>query len=289
MLKTLGYLRYQATNLDAWKEFSDTILGCEADMSSDKRQLKLRLDDFSHRICLVEGGSEAVLAYGWEVDSQDVLSLASEAVKREDCFVSWGSREEAHERDVDEFFSFTDPAGHRHEIFYSPHIKHLPPRLTRPIKGYRTGELGLGHVNVVCKDVDKSRAFYEQIMGFKVSDYIRWDDADATFYHCNRRHHSFGFMNECFGQTAPALHHLMMELRDQDDLGRLYDEICAKHPEKLILHLGKHSNDRMMSMYIKTPSVFAIELGWGGCTIDDEQWEVVAYDSTKLWGHHPAG
>lgn len=288
MIKGLGYLRYQATDLDRWKAFNENIIGGESIASDDGRWLKIRLDEFSHRLCLVKGDSDEPLAYGWQVESFDDLIRVKEGFERVGVVVNQGTAEQASERDVDHFFAYTDPMGHRHEVFYAPHVGHLPPRFSRPIKGFNTGDLGLGHVNIVCKDVEKAQTFYEKAMGFRVSDYIRWDGADATFYHCNPRHHSFGFMNECFGQTAPSLHHLMLEMLDQDDVGRLYDEICDKYPEYLILHLGKHSNDHMISMYIKTPSSFAIELGWGGRLVNDEEWQITTYSSPKLWGHRRA-
>jgi len=52
--------------------------------------------------------------------------------------------------------------------------------------------------------------------------------------------------------------------------------------------LGGHPNDRMFSFYVKTPSGFAIEYGWGGLTIDDEEtWVVRTYDKLDIWGHFP--
>jgi hypothetical protein len=54
----------------------------------------------------------------------------------------------------------------------------------------------------------------------------------------------------------------------------------------LILTLGRHTNDLMTSFYIKNPSGFAIEYGYGGRLIeDDAKWDIRKYSATKLWGH----
>lgn len=288
MVIGLGFLRYQTNKIDEWLEYNRNILGGEAILNDDRSVLKLRLDDFAHRIFLVAGEHEELIAYAWEVGSFEEMDALEHLLKGEGVEVTYGSDEDAASRDVDKYFAFTDPMGQKHEIFVSPKVEITNPNFVKPIKGYRTGELGLGHVNCVCKDLTEARKFYEKVMGFRVSDYIRWSDADATFYHCNPRHHSFGFMNECFGQKAPSLHHLMLELQDEDDLGRLYDQICASNPELLILHLGKHSNDQMFSMYLKTPSPFAIEIGVGGLLVNEADWLPKSYDSPKIWGHHPA-
>jgi hypothetical protein len=51
--------------------------------------------------------------------------------------------------------------------------------------------------------------------------------------------------------------------------------------------VGQHSNNRMTSFYMKTPSGFALEYGWGGVLVDDAVWRVTHHSTTKLWGHEP--
>ncbi len=53
----------------------------------------------------------------------------------------------------------------------------------------------------------------------------------------------------------------------------------------LVLSLGQHSNDRMTSFYMTTPSGFSMEYGWGGLLVDDAVWRVKHHSTTKLWGH----
>jgi hypothetical protein len=50
--------------------------------------------------------------------------------------------------------------------------------------------------------------------------------------------------------------------------------------------LGRHSNDNMLSFYAKTPSGFFVECGWGGRTVNMDNW--VPEELTigpSLWGH----
>jgi hypothetical protein len=66
--------------------------------------------------------------------------------------------------------------------------------------------------------------------------------------------------------------------------GRAYDLVRSRKLP-LVLSLGQHSNDRMTSFYMKTPSGFSMEYGWGGLLVDDAVWHVKHHSTTKLWGH----
>jgi hypothetical protein len=50
--------------------------------------------------------------------------------------------------------------------------------------------------------------------------------------------------------------------------------------------LGRHVNDHVTSFYSWSPSKFLVEYGWGGRTIDTENW--TPHERTEgpsLWGH----
>ncbi len=49
--------------------------------------------------------------------------------------------------------------------------------------------------------------------------------------------------------------------------------------------LGHHTNDRMTSFYVRSPSGFEIEYGWGGLLVNDDDWVVRTYDAGSVWGH----
>jgi hypothetical protein len=40
------------------------------------------------------------------------------------------------------------------------------------------------------------------------------------------------------------------------------------------MNLGKHTNDHMVSFYLRTPSGFNVEYGWGAREMDDATWQV---------------
>ncbi len=282
----LGYLGIGVTDMAAWLETATAILGVEvrvSDGSSDVR--RLRIDAMHHRFSLHPSSKDDVLFAGWQVESLAEMDHLTEAIKDYGLPVTEGSIEECEERKVRRLVKFADPEGYSNELYYGPLYDSAPLKTSLPISGFNAGELGLGHIVRHCKDHKKAVSFYCDVMGFKVSDYIVFADADMAFLRCNnRRHHSLALVNEALGHSAGQTNHFMIEVSSLDDVGRAYDEVLRRKLP-IIMTLGRHSNDNTTSFYFVGPSGFGIEIGTGGDLVNDADWFVKTYDSTKLWGH----
>lgn len=130
-------------------------------------------------------------------------------------------------------------------------------------------------------------AFYNDLLGFKVSDIIIEEIspgivADLIFLHCNPRHHTVAFGDM---PSPKKTHHFMVEVTDIRDVGLAYDR-CMDARQPFEMTLGMHPNDHMFSFYVRTPSGFSVEYGWGGLLIDDATWEVKTLNRMDTWGHH---
>src|SRR4029077_8306348 len=135
----------------------------------------------------------------------------------------------------------------------------------RAISGFRTGPLGLGHVVLNVESVaviDELMPFYRALLGFRLTDYYS-HPFDAYFMHVNPRHHSLAFIRT--GKNA--VHHVMMEVFQFDDLGEGYD-MRAGEPGRVATTLRRHTSDFITSYYSFTPSGFI----WGARAIDPETW-----------------
>ena len=152
--------------------------------------------------------------------------------------------------------------------------------------GFVAGELGLGHAVISARDKAESTAFYQQLLGFSLSDHIVCEvygyPVDIAFFHANPRHHTIAFG----GQHPKRIHHFMIEVGSMDDVGLCYDRLI-RSGGRIAQTLGRHPNDRMFSFYAFTPSGFQFECGWGGRIIDDATWQPTTYDHISEWGHHP--
>jgi 2,3-dihydroxybiphenyl 1,2-dioxygenase len=280
-IKSLGYIGIGSTDPEQWTAFAEAILGMRATRHDGGDLIQLRMDDHRHRIHVHQSDRDDGLYYGWDVgDAAGLASLAARVHETAGIEVTAGTPEELAQRGVDDLRWFTDPAGHRVELFHGLATDPEPFEATRAISGFVTGEMGLGHVVLLVERIDEVRAFYLDILGFKVSDFMT-APFNAVFLHANPRHHSVALLEA----GAVALHHFMVELEELDDVGSTYDLVQDEKIE-VAATLGRHSNDRMLSFYMRSPAGFQIEYGWGGLLIDDDTWEVNELEhGPSTWGH----
>ena len=278
-VQSLGYVRISAQDPRRWLGFGSEILGMQA-VEEDGASY-LRMDDRHHRLAIEAGEVDGGLAYGWEVADPAALDLAAAELEAAGFPVTPARKEELERRRVAGMISCMDPAGHRVELFCGADRAGDEFAPGREISGFRTGELGMGHVVLMVPDMEPAVRFYTDVLGFRISDYML-SPLVATFLHTNPRHHSLALLEV----GVPGLHHLMVELNDIDDVGRTYDLVQAEGIE-VARTLGRHTNDRMLSFYARTPSGFEIEYGHGGILVDDATWQATELKAASSWGHQP--
>lgn len=278
-IQALGYLGLGTAKLGDWEGFATGQLGLQAvDRGGSIRAF--RMDDRKQRLILDGSRPEGEVVLGWEVaDAAALDRLAS----RLDC-AGVAVRQEgaamADQRCVAGLISFEDPAGNRVEAFHGAQAAEEPFRPGRDIAGFRCGPLGMGHVLLMVPQAAPVLAFYQGLLGFRISDYIR-HPVTAYFLHVNARHHSLAIVEG----PARMAHHLMMELYAFDDVGSGYD-LAQRETGRIAAALGRHPNDLMTSFYMRTPSPLLVEYGWGGREVDDATWTPVEMASVgSLWGH----
>ncbi|NGP08053.1 2,3-dihydroxybiphenyl 1,2-dioxygenase [Rhodococcus sp. 14C212] len=282
----LGALSVDVADLASWQYLLVDLLGLEArPRTSDDEPLLIRLDENHHRIALHPAAQDRIRRITWEVDSPEELHTLADRVAAEGIEVDWVPTGDPETRSAVAAFRFDDADGFPNEIRFGPTVDHRPLKQGGLVSGFVTGELGLGHVVLMCKNYPAAVDFYTRVLGFRLSDYIVWDGADATFLHCNPRHHSLALMNECFHFRGGDFNHLMIEVASLDDVGRAYDRINEAGID-LKMTFGRHTNDGVTSFYVATPSGFGIEIGYGGDLVDDG-WVVKTYRSPSRWGHEP--
>ena len=201
--------------------------------------------------------------------------------------VTPGTRDEADNRRVVDLVKCVDPNGIPTEVFCGRPINPQPFHPARPMSGFKTGDMGLGHILVYARSLDETVRFYRDLLGFRVSDFTEVRTPGGTvrlaFLHCNPRHHSIALLE---APGAPKrINHVMFECNSLDDVGSGRD-LCLRRGVPIAIDLGRHMNDHMVSFYMANPSGFALEYGWGARTIDDATWQIEHYTAVdSLWGH----
>ncbi len=285
-IRRLAYLDFGVSDLDTWRALAVDVLGAELRGDSPPTEVLLRLDERHHRIRLVQAAEDALVAVGWEVDDERALDAAGARIREFGIEVERVGDAAAAARGVAGLARFRDPQGVACELAWGACDTGTPMRPSRPLSGFKTGELGIGHVVFMAADLEKGSTFYRDALGFRVSDVIVVSGMRAMFLHCNARHHSIALVEAPTPDLNGRLLHFMLEVQSLDDVGRAYDR-CLDGAAPIALSLGRHTNDQMTSFYLRTPSDFEIEYGWGGRELPDGDFVAGSYSAPSRWGHRP--
>lgn len=278
-LDAFGYIGIRTDNLEDWAAYGTRFLGMQL-VEKSRHALAFRMDDRKQRVVVTADGGSGAGFFGWEVADGAALDAMAARIESAGVAVARGSRALAGERRVADLVVLADPLGNRVEIAHGAESTTDAFRPGRSISGFRTGPLGMGHAVLTVERIDAVAAFYQDVLGFRLSDYTT-RPFKASFFHINARHHSLAFVET--GRNG--LHHLMCELMNLDDVGQGYD-IALGEPGRIGTTLGRHINDHMTSFYAHTPSGFMVEYGWGGLSIDPEAWQPGEVEhGPSLWGH----
>lgn len=290
-IRGLGYVTLLSTDLAQWRHYASQVLGMMvSDAPGNTEQLYLKMDDRTYRILVQHSDRDSFGSCGWELPGKAAFEQALSELQHADIAVERGSAAQASQRQVQELAHFQDPDGNRHELFWGPRQDFA--RFASPIgvKGFVTNDLGMGHVVLPAPTFERCRDFYERVLGFGLSDLMKVrftpDPAEPEkrihFLHCNNgRHHSLAIF-EC-----PMPHgcvHMMVEVHDLEEVGRGLDRMHA-NGIKLTATLGQHTNDQMVSFYMKTPSGFDLEYGCDGLVVDWDRHTPFESTVVSQWGH----
>jgi 3,4-dihydroxy-9,10-secoandrosta-1,3,5(10)-triene-9,17-dione 4,5-dioxygenase len=291
-IKSLGYITIQTSAIDRWRTFAFDVLGFAQGNGPDPDGLYLRMDERFARIVVVPGDSDQVVHIGWEVRDGAALQRVRESLERAGVAVKPLSVEEADARRVEDVISFTDPTGTTTEVFFGPALDHSPVVTPFGAK-FVTGTQGLGHVVLPTMDPAGAFAFYGEVLGFLPRGAMRlpappeFGALRIRFFGVNERHHSLALCPAPHG-GAPGLVHIMVEVDCLDAVGRALDRVAQKG-FSLSSTLGRHTNDKMVSFYVRAPGGWDIEFGTDGMKVDETYYTAEEITSDSYWGHDWSG
>ncbi|MEV5648528.1 VOC family protein [Nocardia sp. NPDC052254] len=282
---SLGYIRAQIADVEAWRAFAFDTIGFAEGSGPNPDAIYLRMDEHTYRLELVPGERDAVLAVGWQVADRRSLTLVAELLRGNGVDVIELSPAEAVARHVEEAITFTDPSGFTVEVFHGPLLDHSPV-LGKYGNRFVTGDLGLGHVVLPVPDIEAARSFYTEVLDFSSRGSFRVGPPEhpiwIRFMGVNPRHHSLALIPGSRGD-GPGIVHVMVEVDALDDVGRALDRV-TRAGYHLSSTLGRHTNDKMISFYVRTPGGWDLEFGCEGKLVgDDYTAEEMTADS--YWGH----
>jgi 2,3-dihydroxybiphenyl 1,2-dioxygenase len=291
-IKSLGYIQVQTNDIDRWRAFAFGVLGFAEGTGPDESALYLRMDERAARIVVTPGDTDEVVAIGWEVRDRPALLRVSETLQSAGVGVKPLSQVEADARRVEQAITFTDPSGATIEVFHGALLDHSP--VVTPFGAqFVTGAQGLGHVVLPATNPSVAFDFYTDVLGFvsrgawRVPAPAEYGPVRIRFLGVNERHHSLAICPTARG-GAPGLVHIMVEVDTLDAVGLALDRVNAEG-FGLSSTLGRHTNDKMVSFYVRAPGGWDIEFGTDGMLVDETCYTAEEITADSYWGHQWTG
>ena len=288
LIKSLGYVKVQTADIERWRHFAFGVLGFAEGNGPDESALYLRMDERAGRIIVVPADSDRIVTIGWEVRDRAALERVKAALNVAGVPFKQLTQDDVDARRIEEGIAFDDPAGSPLEVFHGAVLDHSPVVTTFGAK-FVTGNQGLGHVVLPALDVDGLFEFYTEVLGFvsrgafRVPTPPEFGPVRVRFLGTNERHHSLAI---CPAMTVrdPGLIHLMVEVDCLDTVGQAFDRV-NKAGFQLSSTLGRHTNDKMVSFYVRAPGDWDIEFGTDGLRVDENQYTAEEITADSYWGH----
>jgi 2,3-dihydroxy-p-cumate/2,3-dihydroxybenzoate 3,4-dioxygenase len=139
--------------------------------------------------------------------------------------------------------------------------------------------VGLSHIVLHSPDVRKLARFYEDGLGFRLSD---WVGELMIFLRCSPAHHRLAIM-----PGKPALNHVAFDVNSVDALMRGLARL-TRQGVKLSWGPGRHTAGNNTFTYYLTPNGNAVEYTSGLENVDEDTWTPTTYemrpDVVDQWG-----
>jgi len=286
-IRGLSYIVTQIDDLEKWRRYAEDVLGMMA-IDAPDGTLRIKMDDRPFRWQVVRGEEARYVASGWELAGEEAFKAASVALDAAGVAYELGSAALCEQRGRQALIVLRDPSGNLHELGWGYRSDCQPFVSPQGIPGFLTGDMGLGHTVLPAPNFNETAAFLRDVLGFSVSDIFNFRPDPAApairihFLHCNNvRHHSLAIAEY---PVQSGCVHLMVEVDSMTEVGRAHDRMLA-NKVPISATLGQHLNDRMISFYMKSPSGFDVEFGYGGLQLDWSRHNAFEFTRVSLWGH----
>lgn len=171
-------------------------------------------------------------------------------------------------------FRFFDPDGRAIEV-----ISDTTPRTPRSLARGEAIPTGLSHIVLHTPEPAKLVKFYEDVLGFRLSD---WIGTFMAFLRCNPVHHRLAIL-----PGPPALNHVAFDVSSVDELMR---GLARMHEKGVTLSWGpgRHTAGNNTFTYYLTPNGNAVEYTSDLEKVDETSWQPTVHEFspgiTDQWG-----
>jgi catechol 2,3-dioxygenase len=290
----LGHLEILTPKLEESLGFFVDVLG----MTESGRQgdsVYLRGWDDYERYCLqLTGSKTSGLGHAaFRTRSPQALERRVAALTRAGCGVGWHQGELGH----GPAFRFHDPDGHLIELYYETEWYRAPDGLRPALKNQaqRFPARGvsvrrLDHFNCLAVDVQANREFFEQHLGFRLTERIELNDGTEVgmWLTCTNKSYDFAYTREAHGIRG-RFHHVTFAVDSREEILRAADVFLENG---VFIETGphKHAVQQTFFLYVFEPGGNRVEVANAGARLVlAPDWKPITWTETErkkgqAWG-----
>lgn len=261
-LHDIRYVRLGTPKLDEAIEFATKIVGLQLVAREGKAayfrsdRAPIRGDTRDHTLVYFEGdpGDNAT---GFDLRNPDDFDAVASELEKAGHPVRIGTKDEAEQRRVKQFLSFSDPTGNRIEVVVRPYHSGVRYHPTRD-----AGVTHFSHIGLRTSNAARDEAFWTRICNARVSDWI----GDAALLRIDTIHHSLAL----FPSNRPGVQHINHQVEDIDDVMRSF-YFLREQGVKIVFGPGRHPSSSAVFLYFEGPDKMVYEYSVGVKHILPEQ------------------
>ncbi len=260
-VKRISHVALKTKDVEQQVDFYTKMVGLGETERDSAGRVYLRCNANHHSLVLVPSTESGIDHYGLELGGPVEFEAAAKALMHAGIPYEI---EQSDELGQGTSLRLRDPEGFVVELIseMTQVDPNYGPRAVQPSK--------LGHITFRVSNCKRSADFYQEVLGFRVSD---WVEDKFVWMRCNPDHHGIA----CSLGDAVKLHHFAFEVQDFSYLARQADHL-AQNGYTMIYGPGRHGPGKNMFAYFRDPERNIVEF-----TCDVQQiWDDATYEP-KVW------
>ena len=290
----LAHVELLTPRLDESVQFFIDIMGMiESGRRGDSVYLR-GWDDYEHHSLQLTAAEKPGLGhYAFRAASPQALQRRVATLEKSGLGQSWNDNNVGH----GPAYCFSDPDGHKLEIYYETEW-YKPPEELRPAlknQASRYPDHGIGlrridHINLLAADVRTNRIFLQECLGGRMTEQVIFDDGSekAAWLTFTNKTYDVAISEDWTGSKG-RLHHITYAVDSREEILRAAD-ICLEHNVFMETGPHKHAIQQTFFLYVYEPGGNRFEIANAGARLmlaPDWQpiiWSEAERKKGQAWG-----
>lgn len=290
----LAHVELLTPRLEESVQFFVEIMGLvESGREGDSVYLR-GWDDYEHHsLQLTAAAQPGIGHYALRASSRQALQRRVTVLENTGLGQGWNDHNVGH----GPAYCFTDPDGHKMEIYYETEWyqapEHLRPALRNQSSRFPDKGIGLrriDHINLLAKDVRANRVFMQQALGARMTEQVIFDDGSekASWVTFTNKTYDVAISEDWSGAQG-RLHHITYAVDSREAILRAAD-ICLEYGVFMETGPHKHAIQQTFFLYVYEPGGNRFEIANAGARlILAPDWQPIVWSEAErkkgqAWG-----